>query len=248
MRFSSLARRFSQGKRSSSARHAGRRHGRRLWAEDAKWQQQTKPRTNSRAEIRYGRTLKAKRVSRYDLNTPPIPGVACLPLPSESQSLSLAEAQERIFSGYLQLQHVRRAEYGRTQRWMCSTTNCAPVLTRSVHNACRKQAHMDAVATSSHQITLKPALAGAATGSVKWKMLPRYCFSFVVGSTLIGVVTGIRRALRFRVVLRAECFSPPLFCVQCSRAVRVRFAMAFRFHSGAGRLISLCRVVQCTLA
>ena len=110
----------ARGKRSSSARHAGRRHGRRLWAEDAKWQQQTKPRTNSRAEIRYGRTLKAKRVSRYDLNTPPIPGVACLPLPSESQSLSLAEAQERIFSGYLQLQHVRRAEYGRTQRWMCS--------------------------------------------------------------------------------------------------------------------------------
>ena len=56
----------------------------------------------------------------------------------------------------------------------------------------------------------------------------------------MGVVTGIRRALRFRVVQRAECFSP-LFSV---------FSVLAQFGcvslSGAGRLISLCRVVRCT--
>ena len=28
--------------------------------------------------------------------------------------------QSRIFTGYLHMQHVKRVEYGRTQRWMCS--------------------------------------------------------------------------------------------------------------------------------
>ena len=64
------------------------------------------------------RAIKAKRVSRYDLNTPPVPGVACLPL--ETQASTLREVHEQVFSVYLQLQHARRAEYGRTQRWMCS--------------------------------------------------------------------------------------------------------------------------------
>ena len=67
-----------------------------------------------------GRALRAKRVARYDLNTPPVPGVACLPEEDAAASSALPQAQEKLFSGYLQLQHVQRAEYGRTQRWMCS--------------------------------------------------------------------------------------------------------------------------------
>ena len=32
----------------------------------------------------------------------------------------LSTVQGRIFDAYLQLQHVQRAERGRTQRWLCS--------------------------------------------------------------------------------------------------------------------------------
>ena len=35
-------------------------------------------------------------------------------------SSTVEEAQQQIFATYLQLQHVQRAEVGRTQRWMCS--------------------------------------------------------------------------------------------------------------------------------
>jgi hypothetical protein len=62
--------------------------------------------------------MKAKRVSRYDLNTPPVPGVACLP--DGGSFDDLGQLQELTFAVYLQLQHARRAEAGRSQRWMCS--------------------------------------------------------------------------------------------------------------------------------
>ena len=68
------------------------------------------------------RAVRARRVARYDLNTPPVPGVPCLPIMDGGAlgSSTVEEAQQQIFATYLQLQHVQRAEVGRTQRWMCS--------------------------------------------------------------------------------------------------------------------------------
>ena len=59
---------------------------------------------------------RAKRVSRYDLNTPPVPGVACLPL--ETQASTLRECTSRCSASTCSCS--TRAAYGRTQRWMCS--------------------------------------------------------------------------------------------------------------------------------
>ena len=47
-----------------------------------------------------------------------MPGVPCVPTPSADETLEAL--RERLFATYLQLQHVRRAEAGRNQRWMCS--------------------------------------------------------------------------------------------------------------------------------
>ena len=75
---------------------------------------------------RPGRMLRAKRgPSRYDLDAPPLPGVACMPeegLAEDGAANGGADelTRRRIFGSYLQLNHARRAEYGRTQRWMCS--------------------------------------------------------------------------------------------------------------------------------
>lgn len=66
----------------------------------------------------HGRRLRTKKAARYDLDAPPLPGVGCMP--TAASATSIEEIHEQLFSGYLQLQHVRRAEYGRSQRWMCS--------------------------------------------------------------------------------------------------------------------------------
>lgn len=90
---------------------AGRRHGRRAHGR--------KLAARSRdVSALPGRSLRAKRASRYDLDTSPVPGTPCMPpLPADA---NVGELRERLFAGYLQLQHARHAEYGRTQRWMCS--------------------------------------------------------------------------------------------------------------------------------
>ena len=41
-------------------------------------------------------------------------------MPESPTAESLADVRSQMFSAYLQLQHARRAEYGRSQRWMCS--------------------------------------------------------------------------------------------------------------------------------
>ena len=104
-----------------SKRRRGRgRHGRKLRRNMVPAQPRSDDGDGAYAAVSTlpGRMLRAKRAARYDLNTPPVPGVACLPLDSSAPTVD--ELREQMFSGYLQLQHARRAEYGRTQRWMCS--------------------------------------------------------------------------------------------------------------------------------
>ena len=51
---------------------------------------------------------------------PAVPGTPCYGPPSTDGDAAVAVQQESAFTTYLQLQHVRRAEEGRAQRWKCS--------------------------------------------------------------------------------------------------------------------------------
>ena len=116
-----------------------------------------------------GRLLRAvkakpKRVSRYDLNTPPVPGVPCLPDPG-SAGASLEELRDLIFASYLQLQHARRAEKGRHQRWMCSWL----YKLRACDDAERAQRAQPVPLGQGRCRRIEPPEQGAADAGLGWR-------------------------------------------------------------------------------